>query len=341
MTHVFEPYSDWLGIAPSEQPANCYRLLGLQLFEPRPEVITQAANERLAYLQQFLTSERAAEAQRLMNEVAGAAQYLLDPTTRSAYDVQLQAQLAYRQSAAQAAVVPAELSDPWGPQGRDLPASAQVVEELKSERRKKRNAILYPLLMAAALLAGVGTAVTLVVIWFHDFAAAISNAWQQESPLPEQADSNSSQPTNNQFAGSNETPPASEPAPMASESTAVPQPIPDNSSSAPAPSPAPPSPTAPSPTASVPPASEPVRTAWAYERGPEGFSGTIQEVVARRWREDRSDGARFQFVERSRDAEKVVLFDQSRDLIVHLYNDRLEFKRGANAWVRAQSGGWK
>ncbi len=29
----FDPYHKWLGIPPDEQPANHYRLLGLELFE--------------------------------------------------------------------------------------------------------------------------------------------------------------------------------------------------------------------------------------------------------------------------------------------------------------------
>ena len=38
----FDPYLNWLGIPPHEQPPNCYRLLGLVLFESNPEVIRQA-----------------------------------------------------------------------------------------------------------------------------------------------------------------------------------------------------------------------------------------------------------------------------------------------------------
>ena len=35
--HEFDPYHQWLGIAPSDQPPNHYRLLGLQLFEPNAD----------------------------------------------------------------------------------------------------------------------------------------------------------------------------------------------------------------------------------------------------------------------------------------------------------------
>ena len=32
----FDPYHDWLGIAPKDQPPNHYRLLGVDLFEANP-----------------------------------------------------------------------------------------------------------------------------------------------------------------------------------------------------------------------------------------------------------------------------------------------------------------
>ncbi len=36
---TFAPYHKWLGIPPADQPANHYRLLGLNLFESDPDVI--------------------------------------------------------------------------------------------------------------------------------------------------------------------------------------------------------------------------------------------------------------------------------------------------------------
>ena len=39
MGQGFDPYYDWLGIAPKDQPPNHYRLLGIDLFELKPNVI--------------------------------------------------------------------------------------------------------------------------------------------------------------------------------------------------------------------------------------------------------------------------------------------------------------
>jgi hypothetical protein len=45
MPQAFDPYHRWLGIPPKRQPANHYRLLGLELFETDPEVIRDAMAE--------------------------------------------------------------------------------------------------------------------------------------------------------------------------------------------------------------------------------------------------------------------------------------------------------
>ena len=49
----FDPYHVWLGIPPEESAGgrpNYYRLLGLRLFETNPDVISNALDQRRAYL---------------------------------------------------------------------------------------------------------------------------------------------------------------------------------------------------------------------------------------------------------------------------------------------------
>ena len=43
MAKVFDAYHEWLGIAPKDQPPNHYRLLGIDLGESSPDVISNAA----------------------------------------------------------------------------------------------------------------------------------------------------------------------------------------------------------------------------------------------------------------------------------------------------------
>ncbi len=89
MAPGFDPYHKWLGVPPAEQPPNCYRLLGIALFESDPDVISTAADQRMALLRTFQTGQHAAISQKLLNEVAAARLRLLTPAKKTAYDEQL------------------------------------------------------------------------------------------------------------------------------------------------------------------------------------------------------------------------------------------------------------
>lgn len=91
MTDHFDPYYTWLGIPPEEQPATHYRLLGVRQFEPNLDVISNAGDQRMAFLRTFQVGKRSALSQRLLNEMAAAKVCLLDPDRRKAYDEKLKA----------------------------------------------------------------------------------------------------------------------------------------------------------------------------------------------------------------------------------------------------------
>ena len=61
MAHSFDPYHQWLGISPKDQPPNHYRLLGVDLFESDLDVISNAADQRMAHVRSFQTGQHAAE----------------------------------------------------------------------------------------------------------------------------------------------------------------------------------------------------------------------------------------------------------------------------------------
>ncbi|MCH8923061.1 MAG: hypothetical protein IIA67_07935 [Planctomycetes bacterium] len=96
MADSFDAYHEWLGIAPREQPANHYRLLGIELYEAKPNVIDGAADRQMAHLRTFQTGPRRKLCQRLLNEVSAARVLLLDPEKKVAYDEQLRVKLAER-----------------------------------------------------------------------------------------------------------------------------------------------------------------------------------------------------------------------------------------------------
>ena len=91
MSNTFDPYHTWLGIAPSEQPPNHYRLLGIALFEESRDVISNAADRQMAHIRTFQSGKHSAESQKLLNELSAARVTLLDPKKRADYDAKLRA----------------------------------------------------------------------------------------------------------------------------------------------------------------------------------------------------------------------------------------------------------
>ena len=89
MSDPFDPYYQWLGIPPEEQPPDHYRLLGVKGFEDDREVIRTAADRQTVHLQTFQIGERSQLARKLINEVAAARLCLLTPAKKLAYDRRL------------------------------------------------------------------------------------------------------------------------------------------------------------------------------------------------------------------------------------------------------------
>ena len=164
MFESFDPYYLWLGVPPREQPPNYYRLLGVQLFEPNPDVIEAAADQRMAHLRTFQTGPRAALSQSLLNEVSAARLCLLNPQSRPSYDASLRQQMILAREALAPAIVspaPEVLVPPPAP-----PPKAQADEfawlrhpftprKASGTRPRSQTAVIALMLaVAAALLAG-------------------------------------------------------------------------------------------------------------------------------------------------------------------------------------------
>jgi hypothetical protein len=94
MSSDFDPYYKWLGIRPDEQPPNHYRLLAVAIFESDPDVISIAADQRMAHIRSFQTGPHSALSQTLMNDIAAARVCLLNPEKKSAYDESLRRMMA-------------------------------------------------------------------------------------------------------------------------------------------------------------------------------------------------------------------------------------------------------
>ena len=85
----FDPSYKWLGIPRRDQPANHYRLLGIDLFEDDPQVVEAAADRQMSFLRRYQKGEHAADALQLLNEISRARICLLKPDSKAAYDAAL------------------------------------------------------------------------------------------------------------------------------------------------------------------------------------------------------------------------------------------------------------
>ena len=109
---AFDPYREWLGIDPHEQPADFYRLLGVARFETDLSRIAAAADQRMALVRSFQTGPRGVYTQRLLNELSSARLALLSPSSKAAYDTALAQHLAARISPSAHAMQPSALAGP-------------------------------------------------------------------------------------------------------------------------------------------------------------------------------------------------------------------------------------
>jgi hypothetical protein len=80
------PYHKWLGIPLKDQPPDHYRLLGVERFESDPDVIANAADQRMAHIKAIASGKNAPLSQQLLNELAAARVCLLNAQQKAQYD---------------------------------------------------------------------------------------------------------------------------------------------------------------------------------------------------------------------------------------------------------------
>lgn len=168
MKTEFDPYRKWLGIPPSEQPPNHYRLLGIGLYETDKDVISNAADRQMAHIRTFQTGKHSELSQQILNELSAARVTLLDAKQRAAYDEKLHAELDEKpENAATVAAVkvvpvpvggvapPKPAAPPVAPPAAPQVAPAQVIPSVPAPvsanraplRKKKKD----PTVMLAVL----------------------------------------------------------------------------------------------------------------------------------------------------------------------------------------------
>jgi hypothetical protein len=109
---AFDPYHQWLGIPPHEQPPDHYQLLGIPLFESSASVIANAADQRMSFLKSVQIGEHIQFSQDLLNRVAQAKLCLLNADKKSAYDQALRKQRAEAAKKSRPVIAPRVTSSP-------------------------------------------------------------------------------------------------------------------------------------------------------------------------------------------------------------------------------------
>ncbi|WP_425395882.1 hypothetical protein [Aeoliella sp.] len=179
-TNDFDPYHKWLGIPPSEQPPNHYRLLGLTVFEDDPDVIAAAADRQMGHVKSFATGRYGSHSQELLNELAKVRVCLLNPKLKPTYDAKLRKELPPKPTPKPAAPPPVPAAAPSAPTAPPAqvvprvarptsvaplaaPSSAEPSElptigprRVRRRRRRKPSAVPILLGLAIAVLAVIG-----------------------------------------------------------------------------------------------------------------------------------------------------------------------------------------
>jgi hypothetical protein len=157
-----DPYYQWLGIPPDEQPANHYRLLGIRSFEGNAEVIATAGDHRLIALKTYQIGPHGQLSQHLMNEVSAATACLLNREKKAEYDVRLREQ----QAAAQGLEVTADEAGLVAELGLaiDEVEQARRTRPTSVAKKRKRSALFYAV---GTAVGGVVASILLLLVVFR------------------------------------------------------------------------------------------------------------------------------------------------------------------------------
>ncbi len=153
---TFDPYYNWLGIPPHDQPPHHYRLLGLELFEANSNVIDNAANRQSAHLRTCSLGARAAFAQELLNQVAAARICLLAETRKAEYDARLRSQIAPSTPASTAQ------------HESNLPITSSLGVSSRPKSARSKNSTVEVLKIVLGGIAGLAAGYVLLLVFFPD-----------------------------------------------------------------------------------------------------------------------------------------------------------------------------
>lgn len=162
----FDPYYQWLGIHPSERPADLYRLLGINRFESNADVISHAADRVMLHVRTFQHGKHAADSQRILNELASASRTLLNPQAKASYDQDLQRTIKAL-AVPVARVIPVARAVEPPPATPTENAEEQSIRIRRIRRRRRESPFVRLLLIVAGPLLGLAVLYYVVIYGFQ------------------------------------------------------------------------------------------------------------------------------------------------------------------------------
>lgn len=180
MAQEFDPHYTWLGIPPSERPADHYRLLGIPRFESNPDVISNAADARMAFIRTFQSGPKGKFSQQILNELAAARTTLLNEPRKAAYDQDLKAVAAAVLPVAAAVPLPAKPVIPTAKPIVAEPLPAIVTTPVIAARKPvRKQGVSLPL-----VIAGIAVPVVLLGLVVGYLITRGKNEPQAVKPIP-------------------------------------------------------------------------------------------------------------------------------------------------------------
>jgi len=126
MSDAFDPYLSWLGIRDPRRPPNHYRLLGVELFENDPDILSNAADRQMAHVRTFQSGKHSELSQRLLNELSAAKICLLNSGRKASYDKELRTEIGSSSGISQKVSAPPPSPVPPPPPPRMVPPPSSM-----------------------------------------------------------------------------------------------------------------------------------------------------------------------------------------------------------------------
>jgi len=159
----FDPYVKWLAIRDPRRPPDHYTLLGLQTLEDDPDVIANAADQRMTHIRTFAAGRHSEQSQQILNALAAARVCLLNARTKQPYDENLKTAVQSTVEASPLPIAEAVESDP--PMAISVNPEHSIVQVVPSvesisssyRQRNRRSTGMY-----IAIIVGIAASIAIV-----------------------------------------------------------------------------------------------------------------------------------------------------------------------------------